>query len=797
MSYRTKICILSAFAILFLLSSKSGKAQSGTVSGQVVEMASDEPLQYATVALFRAHDSVSEINGTTTDVDGKFQFPQVNSGAYFLKVSYVGFKNTKTHVFNHSGHTDLGQIKIEADRILLEDVTVSGEKSALVHTVDKKIYNVGQDILSETGSATEILQNIPSVSVDVNGNVTLRGTSSILFLVNGKPSALLRRSAASALEQIPAATIERIEVITNPSAKYKPDGTGGIINIVLKKDTRQGLNGQVSAGVGNEKRYNANLNLNYGSEKVNVFGNYGIRHSERRINYSDNRIYRDSTGNEILLYYSEDAGSQSNALAHIASAGLEYNLNDNNTLELSGDFFSQNSLHKSVSEIAEDDSGHQPKSRITSNETNDEFEHELEMSATWEHQFNDNEDHSFSIDATRSSYNEQEDQTYYEVFTLPQPASDTETNLVQKQGDQTEISAEYALALNEDAQLEAGYYGEFIHEDIRYTKNREPDRFVLNQDVHALYLLLEKELDDFTFKAGLRAEQAYIKSHLLQPIDSLIPNDYFKLFPTLHLAYDLSDNSTIGLSYSRRINRPDADELNPNPEFYDPRNAEAGNPNLKPQQIHSVELAFHTRGEKLSFSPALYYRYTYDAFTAIKRPESDSILITTIENLNSRQSAGFEGIISSSPLPYLDMNLSTDIFYDQIDATSLGYSDKKSVVSVNFKFHSYLKATKKTMIQVDAYYYSPRITPQGQRNQFFYMNAGVRQQLFGKHAAATFTISDIFHTYRISREIDVPELYQETKYQRKGAVFKFGFTWFIRSTNINNDKELKFEGEGL
>ncbi|MCB2221650.1 MAG: TonB-dependent receptor [Bacteroidetes bacterium] len=797
MNFLIKIYVLSAFAVLFLLSSKSGIAQSGRISGKVVEIESQEPLQYATVALFQSNDSVNEINGTTTDIEGNFLFQQIDSGNYFLKVSFIGFKTMQTPVFWHSGQTNLGKINIEADPILLEDVTISSEKSALIHTVDKKIYNVGQDILSETGSATEILQNIPSVSVDVEGNVTLRGTSNILYLVNGKPSALLRRSAASALQQIPAASIERIEVITNPSAKYKPEGTGGIINIILRKDKRGGLNGQISAGIGNEKRYNANLNLNYGSEKVNIFANYGIRHFSRRIYYSDNRIYRDSTGGEVLSFYMENASSKTNALAHIASAGVDFNLNENNTLEFSGDFFSQNSLHESDSDIAEDDSDHQPKGRLTSNETNDEFEHELELAATWEHLFDENEDHTLSIDITGSTYNEQEDQTYYEIYTFPQPVSEKANNLVRKQGQQAEISAEYVLPLNEDFQLEGGYYGEFIHEDIRYTKNMEPDRFLLNQDVHAVYVLLEQELDDFTFKAGLRAEQAYIKSHLLQPSDSLIPNSYFKLFPTLHMGYDLSNNSTIGFSYSRRINRPDADELNPNPEFYDPRNAEAGNPNLKPQQIHSIELAFNKKGKKLSFSPAIYYRYTYDAFSSIKIPVGDSILITTIENLDNRQSAGLEGIISSSPLQYLDLNLSTDIFYDQIDATSLGFSDKKSVVSFNIKFHSYLKATNSTMIQIDAYYYSPRITPQGQRNQFFYMNAGVRQQLFAKRAVATLTVSDIFHTYRITREIDVPQFYQESKYRRKGAVIQFGFTYFIRSTNNNNDKELKFEGEGL
>ncbi len=783
--------------LLIILNFYVALSQTGDIAGKVMETTTQESMQFATVSLYHENDTIEAIQGSTTDIEGDFIFKNVVNGRYFIRVSFIGFKTQKTPVFEHQQNTDYGTIGIEATNILLEDVTISGEKSLLEYSIDKKVYNVEKDILAETGSATEILQNIPSITVDVEGNISLRGTSNILFLINGRPSALLKRSSSTALQQIPAATIERIEVITNPSAKYKPDGTGGIINIVLKKESRQGFNGQVSANVGNEERYNANLILNYGTEDFNVFANYAIRHSARNVFYSDERINRDSTGMEVLSYYDESGNSKNKSLSHILSAGMGYELDDYNSLELSGSWYLQNSLHNGVAEISLTDPLNQPLTNLTSNEKNDEYENEGEAALAWEHTFKNNEDHNLTVEAVYSAYDEEEDLTFDEQQSFPEIENDIIKSLIQKSGRQTEATVEYVRPLSEESELEAGYVGEFIHEDIRYTNNFSPNRFIFKQDVHAFYGLFEQGIEDFGFKVGLRAEQTNIQSHLAEPIDSVVPNNYFKLYPSLHLFYELNDNSTIGLSYSKRINRPDSDELNPNPEFSDPRNAEAGNPNLKPEQIHSVELGYHMEGEKLAFSPTLYYRYKYDAFTSIRTPIGDSLLLRTVENLDNQQAAGLEFILSGNPIKNLDINLSANIFYNQIDATNLGYSDKKSVFSADLKLYAFYKLTQSTLVQFNAYYYSPRITPQGQRDQFFYLNAGVKQQLFQKRAALTFTVTDIFHTYKISREIEIPELTQHTQYSRKSAVIYFGFTWFFNSQKNGDDKELKFEGEGL
>jgi len=771
-------------------------AQDLVISGKIVEQSSDEPLQYATIGIYNSSDSLSSIANAVSDLEGDFSFVSLFPGNYHIEISFIGFETKRIDSIYLNKSVDLGNIPIKASNYLLDDVEITGNKSTLVQMIDKKVYNVGNDVSSESVSASEILQNIPSVTVDINGNVSLRGTSNILYLINGRPSSLLRRDAANALQQIPAATIDRIEVITNPSAKYKPDGTGGIINIVLKKETKPGFNGQVSANVGNEERYNANVMANYGGKDWNIHGNYSLRHSARTYYYSDDRIINDSTGETIINKYFESGHTVNDGLAHIFSGGMSFEINDNNSFELSGSYFSQNTNHKGVSDITNEDGFSNPETHFTSNETNDEFEHEGESVFAWEHVFGDNEVHALSTEIAFASYNEEEDLTFMEDYSFPEISSNVEKILIQKGGYQTEVSLEYNLPVGEDAEIESGYAGEFVQEDIRYSNNDNPNRFLLNQNVHAIYGIYAMDIEDFSFKAGIRVEQTNIRSHLKEPIDSLIPNDYFKPYPTLHLAYSLNENQTLFISYSKRINRPDADEMNPFPEFSDPRNAYAGNPYLKPQQIHSLELGYQLQGKKLSFNPTLYYRYMYDAFTSIRQTIGDTLVLSTIENLDNRKSAGIELVLSGELSKNWEFDLSANVFYDQIDATGLGFSDKKSVFSTDIKFYLIYKLTKKTLFQFNAYYHSPRITPQGQRSDYYYLNAGIKQQIFRKRATLTFTVTDMLHTYRISREIDTPELFQTTKYQRKNPIVYFGFTWFFKPQK-ETQKEIKFDSEGL
>jgi outer membrane receptor protein involved in Fe transport len=781
--------------VLFFLTSYCVQAQTNILA-IVVEAETQEPMQYVNVVLLNAQDSTM-VDGMVTDDDGEFDFENISSGEYYIKISFIGFEPVELSVSAPPGETDLGLVPITKSSILLDEIEVTGEKSTLVSTLDKKIYNVGKDIISESGSVSDILQNIPSVSVDVNGKVTLRGTSNITFLVNGRPSALLRRNAPVALQQISASTIDRIEVITNPSAKYNPEGTGGIINIIQRKDSEQGVNGQIIGNIGNEKRYNATLILNYGNEDFNSYGSYSLRHSSGTNEFTDDRTNKEPATGNIKNFYNEKGSTEIDPLGHIFDAGITYQFDEQNSIEIAGTYLLQNTMIKGTSNLNIIDDQNQPLTRYRSENNNDELESEGEGGAAYEHIFGENEDHSLVIEAAYASYSERENLTFDEFFTLPNVDYSSQSIFIKKSGNQTELVSEYALPIDKDSEFEAGYLGEFVSDDIFYINNQDRNRFLFDQDIHALYSIYGRDIEDFNFQVGLRAEQVLINSHLIEPTDSLIENDYFKLYPSIHFAYDFTDNENIMLSYSKRVNRPEADHLNPAVELIDPRNGEAGNANLKPEQIHSVELTYQSIGESFTFTPSLYYRFKYDAFTAISKPFGDSLVVSTIENLSNQQSAGLELIFSGKIFKWWDFDLSGNIFYDEIDATDLGFSTNKSDISGMAQLYSLFKITGSTFLQLNLFYNSPILTPQGQREHIFYLNAGLKQTLFNNQLALTFTVSDIFSTYKERLSINSSELIQSTNLYRKDPALYLGASWRFGESFQSDKSDLEFEAEGL
>lgn len=772
-------------------------AQNVSLYGNIIDQNNKEPLPAASVALYVTQDSTL-ISGTVTDTTGAFKLEHLSRGNFFLIASFIGFLNdTIAPILLTDHNVDLGIIELKATTLLLEDVRITSGMPVMTNELDKKVYHVDKDILAETSSVSEILQNIPSVTVDINGGITLRNTSNITFFLNGKPSALLRRNASAVLQQIPASSIKQIEIITNPSAKYRPDGVGGIINIVLKKEKTKGLNGQASVQGGNEYRYNAGLNLNYGMERLKLYGNYELRHSDSKVLYTDNRVYKDSLTRQPAGTYSENGYSRTNALAHNILAGLNYELNDQNSLEVSGSYFQQNSLHHSFSGIHSCDSLKVPVTSLSNHSTNNECEKERELNFTLDHQFGNNEDHNLSIDATYAGYDEQEDKNVNQTYLIPADNYRISHYLIRKSGHQQEISVEYNLPTGSDAESNFGYAGEFIFDNIRYNNDQGRNQFLFNQEVHALYALYGQSFDHFDLKAGLRGEAAFLRSHLVIPFDSLVHQRYYKLFPTLHLGYSLSEKEEFSLGYSKRLNRPDADGLNPNPEFSDPWNAEAGNPDLKPEQIHAIELGYTYNGKQISVTSSLYYRYKYDAFTSTFHNLADSIVLVTTSNLNTRRSGGVEGTLSGTLFKKWDYQLSADVFYTTIDASDLGYSANKSAVSGNLKVYSLIRFVSQSYFQLNGYYYFPSINPQGRRESFYYLNFGLKQNLFRNKASLTFTATDFIHTYKIRYTIDSATLTQATSIQRQHPVFYLGFIWRFNNNDKKDKKELDFEGEGL
>lgn len=779
----------------------NGQTPSSTfVSGTVVEQKTQKNMEFVDVTLLEL-TAKTFLQGTSTDAEGRFRFSNVPPGKYFLRLNFIGFETKETAPFSVKSkeqELDLGEIAIATSSNLLDEVEVTAEKSTYNLSLDRKVYNVEKDIQSQVSSATEILQNIPSVTVDVEGQVSLRGTSNITYFINGKPSALLRANGSAALQQIPASSIERIEVITNPSAKYRPDGIGGIINIVLKEESREGWNGTISGNVGNLSRQNANLILNYGTEDLNVFGSYSFRHANTPRRERDIRINKDDNGAQV--YASENSSlRETDEYSHVISTGLDFPIGESNKMEIAGTYYTGKEDKNTLADWEVVD---EFPSVFAINRALKELEQEVELSTAFEHEFDD--DHTLAIEVAYSAYDEAEDNMYNENYTLPSPSSSRSRNLIEKGGPLTELAIEYARPIGEDSELEAGYLTEFMKDDIRFigeefnpqedgwaTDFNKTNHFTFRQNIHALYTTFGHSFDAFSFLAGLRAEQTFINSRLITTGEK-IPNHYFQFFPTLHLSYELDDGQELQLSYSRRVNRPDSDEHNPFAEYDDPRNREVGNPKLLPEQVHSLELGYHLQKDGFSFIPNLYYRYKYDAFSEIEEIVQDTVLQSRQINLANETSAGLELILTGNVKDILDLTFSANAFYNELDASNLDFTDQRSNLTWDSKLAASLNLASNTFAQLNAYYRSARLTVQGESKSQFLLNLGLRQDIFQNRASLILTVSDVFASLQWEKIIDTPDLYRKREYTRNKQIVYLGFSYRFGQAYKKEKEELEF-----
>lgn len=777
---------------------------TASLTGIVIDKVNRQPLEFVNVLLLKNEDS-STVQGDITDKKGKFSMDHIPPGRYIIRYSYIGYTIASMQqlvVTAEKRTISLGVIELGASAKELEEVTVTSRKSMLSSSVDRKVYSVDQDIMSKSGSVSDILKNIPSVEVDIEGNVSLRGTGEVMILINGRPSPLMGKNRAEALLQIPANSIERIEVITNPSARFRPDGTSGIINIVLKKNSKKGFNGIVTSNIGSHQRTNSSLNLSYQKGKLNSFASYGIRQDERNRFNTLNRTYLDSAGS-ISGYYEESGKLKARPFSQLLRGGMDFTLDEHNSIGWSGNYLpsrlTRNDLVKryyrditSLLTSQSDRTRHAPAT-----------EHETDATLYWQHDFK-KEGQELRAEATVSSQGEDEKNYYTDIYNYPPKRSMYDNNWVYQTDRDQQITVDYSNPISEKVKVELGYAGSFIQQDIdfyvedfdtllnRFVKNDlRSNRFLYKEGIHTFYGTYQRSYDAFSFSLGLRAEAAYTLVSLFTK-DSAIRNQYFQLYPTLHLAYGLSKGE-LQLNYSRRVNRPEGDEMNPFPEYVDPLNLRAGNPKLLPEFIHSLEFGYQVKGKTVSFVPSIYYRYKYNAFTTVVKPLNDSVLLTTRENLLNDQSAGLEIILSIKPPKFFSANLSTNIFYNTIDPGDMEKASKKSIFSASINFNTTITISPVTMLQLSSNYRSARQTAQGQSYPSFVFNMGARQELFKKKLTVTATLSDVFSTLQQKTKLNTGYLQQISVNKRDARIFYIGLSYRFGGKTGKKPEEEKIQ----
>ncbi len=795
------VIILSLYTTVY-----SQTGNSGSVTGFVRDSVKNRPLEFVNLLLQNNADS-SKFAGTTTDHNGKFEFKAVQFGEYVIKISYLGYKNKITRPFtidSKNKKVNAGTILLSDTTVTLEEVLISAQKSLYNNTIDKKVYNVSQDIMSKSGSASDLLQNVPSVQVDIDGGVSLRGSSNVLIMINGKTSPLMGRSQATVLQGIPANTIDKIEVITNPSAKYRPDGTSGIINIVLKKNSDTGLNGTVNGNVGLSSRYNGGFHLNYNNGGFNIFGGYNLRKNNRnRSNTDDRQQFTRSSG---IINYNENFIAHFEPLSHFITLGVDYSYDNFNSLGASGNYFYNSFTRNDYSNRIYSNSSGNVTENYNRNRYDNEFEKESDYTFYYEHKFPKDE-HKIRMEFTGSHAPEQENNHFTNIYYYPNIPTQYDNTLIKQTEDRNQLSIDYSNPLSKTTRLEAGYEGYFNKNDFDFHAEYfdparqqfivnigETNRFIYNENIHAVYTTYEHTIGSFEFLEGLRVEQVFAKANLVTT-DSSFTKNYFNLYPTLHIAYKLGELTKLQLSYSRRVRRPESDDINPFPEYSDPRNIHAGNPNLLPEYIHSLELGFNYQNDKFSFLPSLYYRYTSNRFTVVRRLLNDTTSLSTESNLSNDQSAGLEFIFSANEGQIFSTNVSTDVFYNQIDASNLGYGNKKSIISWSGHLTFDLNLTKTLMLQLNSNYRSVRLTPQGEFQPGYVVNLGAREEFFQGRLSLLLTVFNLFNTLKREIKVNSSQLTEHILGRGDSRIIYLGMSYnFGAHSKKSKGTELKYDG---
>lgn len=775
------------------------------VNGTVLTPETRRPVEFAAVTLKRADDTV--VVSAITDQRGRFTLEKIPAGDYAVVYGRVGGVGRTTAVFQINAartQIDLGRLELADEPLQLKKFEVTAKQSAQLNTIDRKIYNVGRDIHSVTGTASDLLQNVPSVDVDLDGNVSLRGSDNVLILINGRTSTLMGQSRAEVLQQLPANSIEKIEVITNPSAKYKPDGTAGIINLVLKQRHDAGLSGTVSFNVGNNRRYNSSLALNFRPGPVNFFASYGVRQDDRYRAASDLRTITDPvTG--VVTRAEKRTVEVSRPISHLGRLGLDYAPDAADQFGLSANYNDRRHTRRATDQNRVGGAAGILASDYDRVRYAPDFEPSTEVAGTYQHNFSD-EGHELKLELKSSDTKEDETNHYTNTYRTPVQAPTFDNVLVSNLERSHEASVDYARPLGGEAKLESGYDLTRESRDSDFTNAyfdsvagawvedlAKSNHFILDRTIHAFYATYARTFGSVGVQAGVRPEITTTSSQLVTT-GQTIPNDYARVYPSLHLTYHFAEAQEWQLNYSHRIHRPGTEDLNPFPEYLDPFTLRAGNPHLRPEDIHSIETGYSYHQDDTSFTATGYYRYTYHRFTDLTTNLGNGILLNTRENLAVNRASGLELTANAELGGHVTLNFSSNTFFNTIDASNLGYSSSRSDGSLLAKVGLTWRLTPATQLQLNTKYATARLTPQGEQRPMFVANAGLRHDLWQKQAALVLTVSDLFNSLKNENIVNTPLLHEDIVLRRSSRIIYLGVTYnFGQPGKKSKDDALKFD----
>ncbi|GAA4783262.1 outer membrane beta-barrel family protein [Olivibacter ginsenosidimutans] len=759
---------ITSFIVLCLSYGSVYAQNSAKVSGVIIDSVSNEPIDFASVTLLTQQNNQA-VKGGQTDEKGNFVFSTIPAGTYILRASFVGYNafEKKAIQISQGQHLSLGKIKLSpAASTLLKEVVVEGTPPAMQMGIDRKVFNVEQSIVSEGGTASELLANVPSLSVDMDGNVGLRGSTNVRILIDGKPSALAGTNINNLLESLPANSIQRIEVMTNPSSKYDPEGQGGIVNIILKKNVRTGFNGMATVGGGSYHNYNGGLDLNYRDEKFNYFGSYNYRKRNSPGSGFNNNWYNDGTS----VYNNSENARKGNS--HTVRLGADYFLNEKTTIGLSGNLNIRDNIRTEDLFYSYFGASGALNGNSTRNTAQDEDDKGYDINLDFKREFSrEGEELTANVSYGRSK--EDGIQTFKQTATNEAiPIDRDRINDTYEDGKNTNIQIDYTLPFSKEQKLEAGYRTTLRYDDeeqLSDALNNETgayerdynltNNFNMDDIVHAVYANYQNKLTDkFGYQVGLRAEQAYLNTEYISWDPNVAPEDritkgrldYFRIYPSVYLTQEFNHDQSVQLSYTRRVNRPRGWMVNPFVDVSDPLNLRQGNPGLKPEDIHSFELSYSKKWDKVNFTSSVYHRITNDVIEMIVDSASTGTNATfsRFQNISQNRATGIELISQITFSPNFDLMANVNGNYQAFKGSEDFGVPENSGFAWDANLTGNGRITKNLRAQIRGEYRAPRVMAQGEMKEMFMVDAGLKMSVLEDKGSIMLNVRDIFNQGR-------------------------------------------------
>ena len=754
------------------------QAVKGKLDGKVLDSLSSSPLSFATIRVFNANDK-SLVNGTITNETGNFSI-DLPYGKYYAEVDFMGYDSYKSLPFtldkDHEAHS-LDGILLNATIKTLDEVIIQAEKSSMELSLDKKVFNVGQDLANAGGNANDILMNIPSVSVDPEGTVKLRGSDNVRILIDGKPSGLVSFKGGSGLQQLQASMIERVEVVTNPSARYEAEGMAGIINIVLKKERNQGFNGSFELITGHPVNYGGAANLNYRHKKINFFINYGIAYREQPgvgTQYQEvydngtTRVSRQNNKGYIMGFNNNIRG------------GLDYFFNEKSILTASY-LFRRSDASRITNILYEDFPS--PAAELSSytrrRQDEDEVEPNSEYSLIYKRSFAE-KGHEFTGEVKYLDNWESSTQLFTQSTFQPDGSLDSsrvENSLNDESEKQFLVQLDYVKPIGKEGKFEAGVRTSFRDMINDYVVSRQNEQgefaplpgldniFVYNENIHAVYGILGNKTRKFSYQAGLRTEWTDVKT-TLKETNEVNPRKYTNLFPSAHVTYELSKDNAVQASYSRRVRRPFYNDLSPFMTFADSRNYFSGNPDLNPEFSNVYEVGHIRYFEQGSITSSVYYRDTDGKIQSIRSVDPTTGYATTLpQNLKGEKAYGIEFTSGYAFYKWWKMDFNFNFFHSDIDGSNIDERYTATTYSWFTRLTSRFTLPKSLDAQFRGNYEAPQKTAQGQRKALYYIDLSLSKDILNGRGTLNFNVLDVFNTRKMRTVTEGETFYNQGTFQ--------------------------------